>query len=895
MPAVLTHKAIMLLARERLAEFRDVLDLAIERRQASGQAVTNLETDLRRLADLAHKMMSSQPHADSRLPGDVFARPLEDQVSKFAVMGCMGPDIPGFSEVFRPGQAWIFDTIHKGGPDSDKEPVISQATDFALELWAQTAEKIRTDIADPAARDVALNKVRAYAMGHLCHLAGDIISHPLINDLEWHSGTEIREKLEHADGEGSHDAAVARTVFLRSDTRAGESWDRWWPTMDEVPPQLFDGFAAAFMELYGDRNTRPRGFGKFEEELGELDPPDVEAGFFRDGYSMYRSGVLGVVYDHGFWKWLLMLAPVALPLLAMPFLSVYGLPKGKLLLHNPDNKEKEDGNPGLLQQLAMPIWLSAPATLIYLIRLKTITSRGVGTISGLTFAFGIILTIVAIIFLVMLVKGHGGSARNWILFFALPLAIALAFAISAFVDLGRDGHERHSAYAIVGGLPAFFTAFWLLLGFLILSLPALAGDATRTEPTDFLPYTIYWLLQTLIIWLALSFHLRDIRIPNNPKDFVTSRRHAVRLFDEASLFSDPVQAALDQPTRHYPSGRRALFKLWWDGAGEMSVRSDRFGLTFKLEHEGATAEQTVPAPLAPMTGSEFLQFLNNHVGGPADETGHLHGAFVYDEPDEDYELPPGATFAAHGDHLDDPEERAEKAAEFKKLGSSETDTDYVLSHANKPVYAIRLGPNGPIADPFGITEFATTLAEKTNGYLYVHDVMEGRQTETIMSYAADFGALLCLGAVPHLAQPADGLDPADAGAVPDKVFQVFRNWSLDRRRINEWRMLVDGKAFSEKGGAPQGYDPAMPQGRHGPADPAAWTAPLHDPADDAVIREGERTACELGWVPTLRKWLELAAAPNQNLTGRDVLRDGFPENQALSRAMAFILDRADPA
>ncbi|MEM7026200.1 MAG: hypothetical protein AAF637_27030, partial [Pseudomonadota bacterium] len=164
----------MLLARERLAEIRDTLDTAIGRRQADGQPVSDLETSLRDLADLAHKMMSTQPHADSRLPGDVFARPLEDQVSKFAVMGCMGPDLPGFSEVFRPGQAWIFDTIHKGAPDFHKEPVIAKTTDFALELWAQAADNIRNDIADAGDRDVALNKVRAYAMGHLCHLAGDI-------------------------------------------------------------------------------------------------------------------------------------------------------------------------------------------------------------------------------------------------------------------------------------------------------------------------------------------------------------------------------------------------------------------------------------------------------------------------------------------------------------------------------------------------------------------------------------------------------------------------------------------------------------------------------------------------------------------------------------------------
>ena len=58
-----------------------------------------------------------------------------------------------------------------------------------------------------------------------------------------------------------------------------------------------------------------------------------------------------------------------------------------------------------------------------------------------------------------------------------------------------------------------------------------------------------------------------------------------------------------------------------------------------------------------------------------------------------------------------------------------------------------------------------------------------------------------------------------AVAEPDKVYQVFRNWNLDRRRVNEWRMLVAGGAVSEKDGHPEKWDPAMLK----PPDPDTWT------------------------------------------------------------------------
>ena len=50
------------------------------------------------------------------------------------------------------------------------------------------------------------------------------------------------------------------------------------------------------------------------------------------------------------------------------------------------------------------------------------------------------------------------------------------------------------------------------------------------------------------------------------------------------------------------------------------------------------------------------------------------------------------------------------------------------------------------------------------------------------------------------------------------VYQVFRNWNLNQRRINEWQMLISGGAVSEKRGVPRDPDSLQP------GVPSGWTA-----------------------------------------------------------------------
>jgi hypothetical protein len=390
------------------------------------------------------------------------------------------------------------------------------------------------------------------------------------------------------------------------------------------------------------------------------------------------------------------------------------------------------------------------------------------------------------------------------------------------------------------------------------------------------------------LWVKLSIKLRDIQFAETPDLFAARKRHAVRLFDEETLFQLPVGSA---PLAHFPSDTRGLAKLWWIGQGTMSIRSDRFGLTFRLRHEGVDlAEQHVPAPVAPMTLDEYLTFLGATITDHLGNGGGLQSRALSAEadralfPPEDYDLPPGAVFAAHGDDADSEEAVIAGAAQFKELTSTPADpATYVLRHVPKVWQSIRLGPLGPVPRPSIEREGEIGSIEVANGYAYVHDhrtaLAQNRiDSETLMSFAGDVGALLCLGAVPHL-----------AGRDGERIVQVFRNWSLDRRRVNEWRMLVAGRAWSEKA-APDRYDDKMPSGSRGPSDPAAWRAPL-----GAVAAEAEQTALGLGWVPALRKWLDVMRQPAQDPNGATSLHPEDPTNRALSRAVAWLLDLPEPA
>ncbi|MEJ8849516.1 hypothetical protein [Variovorax rhizosphaerae] len=156
--------------------------------------------------------------------------------------------------------------------------------------------------------------------------------------------------------------------------------------------------------------------------------------------------------------------------------------------------------------------------------------------------------------------------------------------------------------------------------------------------------------------------------------------------------------------------------------------------------------------------------------------------------------------------------------------------------------------------------------------------------QSVVDRAADVATLLCLGVQSHLllgneraAVAAGALDQRH-GAI-GKAWQVLRNWNLDHRRVNEWRMLVGGSAVSEK---------------HGHADHADVLQPRMPAALLTPAAAGEPLSNRLGWSPLFAQWLDMAARPATDTVADTSVAPGAPSNLALSRAVAFLFDLPSP-
>ncbi|HTG33675.1 MAG TPA: hypothetical protein VLB76_12175 [Thermoanaerobaculia bacterium] len=790
MPAALTHTAILLLARRRLRELK----------RALGGKTGDFEKRLAYLVSQALDMASTPPWP--ALPEHQAGDPLFAEISQFAVLGAMGPDVPAFAALLAPGQAWVFDTVHKGNPDRDREAVKAGTTDLALAIWDRGSAAAAQAATDPAELKKALSHLRAYVLGHLAHLAGDIVSHPYVNAVEWGRGEPA---FDHTATEGSIDARVARQVFGRPSTREGQRWEAWWPLPEEVPAWLPAAYAEALEQVYSLRTRRPTGFAEFEAGLLKRDPPPLDESLMRDGFHVFRVGAVGIGYGWGWGHWFSVLSLLALPLLALPPL-VLAAPHARRYLGGAE--EKPDLEAARTELLTLPAAVAVFSSLVAAILIEGITRRGVERYT----ATGLLSTgLSAGLGLAFLGKTLGGSRTaaplRWLLL-GVPLAVGL-------FHLSRVDRPHTGSLPLVHALPVAAVLAFLVVP-LIDKVPGLKKDVAAGIAIA------AWTLAVLAGWIWLARRLRDARIPEEPRQLPADRPHHVRLFDDTTLFHDPAVAAPTPADLFFPSGRRKLLELWVeDGNPDLWLRSDGFQLAFSAD--GVTVSQVVPAPIEPVTARQYVLRLEAAIPG-------LKGR-VAAPADLDYVLPPGYTFASEKAERDpapatDPPERLEK------LGSANKPTAIYL--APKPAQAVRFGVHGPV----DARDHVVSAQGDEDGFLFVHDRLAG-EADTVMDLAGDFAALLLLGGASRMLPEADR---QDHGIAP--IQQVFRNWNLDRRRVDEWRLLVAG-------GAARGPD----------------------------LAEGDATARALGWVPLLRKWQDAAGRGETDV--------------ALSRGLAFLLDMTD--
>jgi hypothetical protein len=88
--------------------------------------------------------------------------------------------------------------------------------------------------------------------------------------------TDVQGKMDHAEGEAAHDAAVAQQIFGRASLRDGPDWGDAYPDPDkDVPEQLFAAYAGALEKVLGARRAgvmtviMPKRNGKDLEDVPE--------------------------------------------------------------------------------------------------------------------------------------------------------------------------------------------------------------------------------------------------------------------------------------------------------------------------------------------------------------------------------------------------------------------------------------------------------------------------------------------------------------------------------------------------------------------------------------------------------------------------------------------------
>lgn len=702
MPGPLTYTALALMTRDRVRQVRDFLAGRI----ASGDA-NDIEKQIKYLADKAYQLMSGGDVDDRRVgepaiepPVLLYGPPIgREKVAKFLLMGALGPELPAYAALANPGQSWLRDTMHKGSPDAHREHVLVGSTRFPFEFWRLVRPRLRSAISDQAKRDAALRNMQSYVLGHLCHVAADVISSPFIDDVQWHLGQGARAKLSRAQVVGAIEDHIAATYFRRSASDWTKNWSDWWPSAGDVPDAFFEAYKEALEldTLFGSGARRP-GFGDYEARRQANPPEALSAELLQRGYIAVRT-MFGAVRDWSFGQWLGFTAPLFVaPLLALPLFAA--MPEGKKRFREPE----PDGIEKAVADYEITVMPFAATAIVPFI--VTIIAQCSPLFDSRSMLVSWISAIVQVVAAIAFFASLGNIDKDdlwapWLFLFAIPVALEIIQLV--LTSVWSESYSMRQFLSLSSALHIILSLGLALLyrGFLHQAAHGLDDDYDKADAGDFWGLFAAWFGILLLIWfftglimhLAFSPTVPRTGLEGDDRDtFVTGQRHHLRLFDDTTLFRAPSDSSPTLADLHYPSGRRQLLKMWWTGDNPASakVRSMRDRLIFKFHNN---VERTIHAPLAPTTLADFAINLKRMVKDGGDNA-RLETKIVHDG-DLDYELPAGLVFSDGGDDQDTVATHDAQAALDRDLGTSEADA-YVLYHAPKGHLATRFGRRGPV-------------------------------------------------------------------------------------------------------------------------------------------------------------------------------------------------------
>lgn len=707
MAGLITWSSVLLLARKRLERVEKLLRGKI----LSGGTVNEIERQVLFLARTALGALNSAPPVSTNFDPDSFTPWLSRGASQYAVLGSVGPEVTKFAAQYAPSQAWLYDSLRAGNPDPERSQVLARSTDFLVRLCERIVAAV--DALPPGtARNALHDQLRAFALGYACHIAGALVSAPYVDAVEFELGSTgeapPRRKLSVQAVRSALEEGVARQLYRRSDARGGD-WNGWLPPTDQIPPALFDAFSGAAADVYATALVPPS--KAVADRLDADAPPELSADLIRDGYGAYRLLTeRGYVWSYGDWL-LATLFMFAWPALMFPFSAL--LPQGRhwrrddAYFADKPPEEQRDEERAVFEILTFPLAANGVVPLAMSLWLMLGSYRGAGREMVFGIVSGAVTLVAAVVFFATLGSDMPAWAR-WLFLFALPLALEIAHIVYVLAAGGSGPRRLQLILSSISHILLAFIFVGCFAGFLHFGAEGVVDDGIGSGA--FWGYAVLWLVIVAVLWLVTSaiLYATDDDLPAPVRDdFATGRKHFLRLFDNTTLPSGPVPsppATLGQ--RIYPLDLQPVLKLWWTGGGELYVRSTRDSLLFSFDASGIGDKQTVLAPIAPMTASEFAILLEKSVRDSAGAfSGQLRVERFDDDEPLDLPLGTGQVFADHGDDRPTREEHDAAAGLFRRVPPPDDDP-YVLYLAPRRATAIRMGQGQAVLPPDGTAPLA---------------------------------------------------------------------------------------------------------------------------------------------------------------------------------------------
>ncbi len=694
MPGPITYAAITLLARDRIGQIKR----ALLNKKAAGTA-HELELHVLQLATQAEDMMkATEPVIEP--PVRLYGPPLTDQVSRFLLLGAIGPDLPRYAAYFNPGQRWLFDTLHKGTPDGDRERVLAKTTDLVFDFWNRVRPLIDGSITDQKKAAAAKQQMQAYVLGHLCHIAADVLSHPYFESIEARladsSATPGVRLMSRDDVAGAFDVRIADKFFGRGTDTHTKKWADWFPTPSEVPEAFSQAMADSIAFIYG---AHPEGLPAFEEAFKKIDPAPlpISADLIHESIDYFRT----IIEIERVWTladWLGATAAMFLPV-GFAYFGALVLPIGKDLTRPLTPADGTDAPARrTYESIVYPVAVSSLGPLVSMI-IVSASGRGLRA-EGITGWIQAGLSIVASIGFFATLGGAG--AVRWTLWFALPLALAVAQII--FV-LARGARENSRKLLFLGPLVQVLLALVFMLLYHVWlhdGVEELQKDSDKRNNLSAFGDFAAWLGIVAVLWFVHALLWRYVfssSLPDDQDVFGDSEpREFLRLYDDMALVHD----AKAPPTSDkladlsYPPARRPILRIWWQAgtAPGVQVRISHDRLEFHWPAPTGINNQIVYAPITPITIARYGELLANAI--TLDGTrGTLHVSPARDD-EKDLELAPGAVFSDNGDDQTTVALHNTEAAKFKDVGTSDA-TAFTIFHSKRPNLAIAMGRTGAAA------------------------------------------------------------------------------------------------------------------------------------------------------------------------------------------------------